>query len=155
MLGTQNAFLPDGRPLNWPANFPKVLDAVCSEVGLPLLNTGRLVTERGGAFAIKQDLIHFTPQMISVMADEMLAMGRERSTCRRPAYRGPAPAATSWGGSRDAILMPSIYIINPRCPVPGYHTAEAFADGRGGRTQVADLAIVTVAALVSDSWEST
>ena len=49
--------------------------------------------------------------------------------------------------------MPSIYIINPRCPVPGYHTAEAFADEHGGRTQVADLAIVTVAALVPDSWD--
>ena len=49
--------------------------------------------------------------------------------------------------------MPSIYIINPRCPVPGYHTAEAFADERGGRTQVADLAIVTVAALVPDCWD--
>src|SRR5258705_372735 len=39
--------------------------------------------------------------------------------------------------------MPSIYIINPRCPVPGYFTAEAFANEHGGRTQVADLAIVT------------
>lgn len=49
--------------------------------------------------------------------------------------------------------MPSIYIINPRCTTPGYHTAEGFADEHGGRTQVADLAIVTVAALVPGGWE--
>jgi len=49
--------------------------------------------------------------------------------------------------------MPSIYIINPRCPVPGYFTAEAFANEHGGRTQVADLAIVTVAALVPADWD--
>ena len=77
VLGTQNAFMPDGRPLNWPGNFPKVLDAICSDVGLPLMYTSRLVAERGSAFAIKDDLIHFTPQMISVMADEMLAMGQQ------------------------------------------------------------------------------
>jgi len=49
--------------------------------------------------------------------------------------------------------MPSIYIINPSNSAPGYHTAEAFADESGGRTMVADLAIVTVSALVPDGWE--
>jgi radical SAM superfamily enzyme YgiQ (UPF0313 family) len=48
--------------------------------------------------------------------------------------------------------MPSIYIINPASAAPGYHTAEAFADHTGGWTQVADLAIVTLAALVPDGW---
>jgi radical SAM superfamily enzyme YgiQ (UPF0313 family) len=49
--------------------------------------------------------------------------------------------------------MPSIHIINPASSVPGYHTSEAFRDAAGGRTQVADLAIATVAALVPDGWE--
>lgn len=48
--------------------------------------------------------------------------------------------------------MPSIYIINPACSAPGYHTSEAFADDWGGWTQVADLAVATVAALVPDGW---
>lgn len=48
--------------------------------------------------------------------------------------------------------MPSIYIINPASNAPGYHTAEAFADADGGWTQVADLSIVTVAALVPGDW---
>jgi hypothetical protein len=41
--------------------------------------------------------------------------------------------------------MPSIYIINPASTVPGYHTADAFADAQGNWTQVADLTVVTVA----------
>src|SRR5947208_3475548 len=48
--------------------------------------------------------------------------------------------------------MPSITIINPASSAPGYHTAEAFADADGGWTQVADLALVTVAALVPREW---
>src|SRR3954470_6397685 len=48
--------------------------------------------------------------------------------------------------------MPSIYIVNPASTAPGYHTAEAFADARGGWTQVADLTVVTVAAFVPDDW---
>lgn len=47
---------------------------------------------------------------------------------------------------------PSIYIINPACSAPNYYSAEAFADSRGGWTQVADLAIATVAAFVPDGW---
>ena len=48
--------------------------------------------------------------------------------------------------------MPSIYIINPASSAPGYHTAEAFADETGGWTQVADLSVVTLAALVPSGW---
>jgi radical SAM superfamily enzyme YgiQ (UPF0313 family) len=48
--------------------------------------------------------------------------------------------------------MPSIYIINPASNAPGYHTAEAFGDAQGGWTQVADLTVATVAALVPADW---
>src|SRR3954470_15479123 len=48
--------------------------------------------------------------------------------------------------------MPSIYIVNPASTAPGYHTAEAFADARGGWTQVADLTVVTLAAFVPPGW---
>src|SRR5205085_4490396 len=50
------------------------------------------------------------------------------------------------------IAMPSIHIINPASSTPGFHGAEAYADDRGGWTQVADLAVATVAALVPDGW---
>ena len=47
----------------------------------------------------------------------------------------------------------SIYIINPACSAPNYYSAEAFSDAQGGWTQVADLAIATVAAFVPDGWD--
>jgi hypothetical protein len=76
VLSSQNAFMPDGRPLSWPGNFFKVIEAACGEIGLPLLHTKRLVAEHGAAFAIKKDLVHFTPQMISLLGTEILAMGK-------------------------------------------------------------------------------
>ncbi len=47
----------------------------------------------------------------------------------------------------------SIYIINPACSAPNYYSAEAFTDAQGGWTQVADLAIATVAAFVPAGWD--
>jgi len=76
VLSAQNAYTPDGRPLNWPGNFPKQLDSICGDLDLPLLHPSRLVAERGGAFALQSDLIHFTPRFLSLLGDEMLAMGR-------------------------------------------------------------------------------
>lgn len=49
--------------------------------------------------------------------------------------------------------MPSIHVINPAGSVPGYYTGEAFSDADGGWTQIADLSIPTVAALVPAGWD--
>lgn len=50
--------------------------------------------------------------------------------------------------------MPGIHLINPDADYPSYHTAEAFAAaGEPGCTQVADLSIATVAAIVPPGWE--
>lgn len=50
--------------------------------------------------------------------------------------------------------MPSIHIINPRCAAPSYFSSEAFGQNAGGGwTEVVDLAIATVAALVPPGWE--
>jgi radical SAM superfamily enzyme YgiQ (UPF0313 family) len=49
--------------------------------------------------------------------------------------------------------VPSIYIINPAPDGPSYHTGEAYQSGDGpGWVPVADLASVTVAALVPADW---
>lgn len=76
VLSTQNMFTPDGRPVTWPGNFLKQLDRICELAEVPVLHPSRLLTERGAAFALHADLHHFTPQFISVLGDEMLAMGR-------------------------------------------------------------------------------
>ena len=101
VLSSQNAFMPDGRALSWPGNFFKVIEAACHEIGLPLLHTKDLVAEQGAAFAIKKDLVHFTPQMISLLGTEILAMGKRALHAREAGVVGsqagsgartPAPA---------------------------------------------------------------
>src|SRR4051812_3897203 len=47
----------------------------------------------------------------------------------------------------------SIYIINPGADGPSYHTSESYGEVEGrGWVQVADLASVTIAALVPCNW---
>jgi len=101
VLSSQNAFMPDGRPLSWPGNFFKVIETACGEIGLPLLHTKSLVAEQGAAFAIKKDLVHFTPQMITLLGTEILAMGNRALRALEPdvvashggsGARTPAPA---------------------------------------------------------------
>jgi radical SAM superfamily enzyme YgiQ (UPF0313 family) len=49
--------------------------------------------------------------------------------------------------------MPQLYIINPATDAPNYHTAESYAPGDGlGWALMADLTIVTVAALAPSDW---
>ncbi|WP_018263644.1 B12-binding domain-containing radical SAM protein [Methylobacterium sp. WSM2598] len=48
--------------------------------------------------------------------------------------------------------MPAIYIVNPANSAPSYHTAEFFGDEARGWVQVADLTVVTLAALVPADW---
>jgi hypothetical protein len=97
LLSTQNAFTPDGRPVSWPGNFPRQLDAVCSRLGLPLLHPSRLVAQHGSAFSLDPDLHHYTPQFLSVLADEMLAMGR------RVLDAAPEQGATDGGNPMVAL----------------------------------------------------
>lgn len=76
VISAPNMYLPDGRPVPFPVNFPKELEALCAELGLPLLSLARLVGVHGGSFALKEDLYHFTPEFMAVLADEILAMSR-------------------------------------------------------------------------------
>lgn len=75
-LSAHNVFTADGRPLAWPGNFPKQLEAICRGLGIPLLHPSRLVAERGVSFSLEADLYHFTPQFLALLGDEMLAMAR-------------------------------------------------------------------------------
>ncbi|HEY2136203.1 MAG TPA: radical SAM protein [Xanthobacteraceae bacterium] len=55
--------------------------------------------------------------------------------------------------ARSVRQRHSIYIINPAADAPSYHTSESNGRTGGlGWVQVADLAVVTVAALVPDDW---
>ena len=68
-----------------------------------------------------------------------------------PCSQGRAESSsTVWG----TAISKSIYIINPRCDAPSYHTSEAFTQfGLRPTILVADLATVTIAALAPDDFE--
>ncbi len=70
-----NMYMPDGRPVAFPANFPKELERVCGDLGFPLLRLADLVAGYG-AKAIMPDLYHFTPPFRDVLADEVLTLSR-------------------------------------------------------------------------------
>ena len=60
------------------------------------------------------------------------------------------------GRKRGLVISKSIYIINPRCDAPSYHTTEAFPQFElRPAIFVADLAIVTVAAFAPEDFEIT
>jgi hypothetical protein len=62
-------YMPDGRPVSWPANFhQEVLDAA-RELGLPVFEPWRLVEKAGPVAALKPDLRHYTDTFMPVMAD--------------------------------------------------------------------------------------
>ncbi len=78
VVSANNAYMPDGRPVSWPRNFAKELEPICRQLNLPLLHSHRLVAERGVEFSLVPEtpLHHFTPQFLTVLGEEMLAMGR-------------------------------------------------------------------------------
>jgi hypothetical protein len=72
ILGANNVFMPDGRPMNWPKNFAKDLERICRRLGIPLVQPSRLVAEHGVAFSLQPDRHHFTPQFLALLGEEML-----------------------------------------------------------------------------------
>jgi hypothetical protein len=84
VVSAHNSFTPEGRAVSWPGNFPKQLETSCAELGLPLLHAARLVAEHGTAFSLKPDRHHFTSEFLSILGEEMLAVG---PTLARPRSR--------------------------------------------------------------------
>jgi hypothetical protein len=76
VITSPNLYMPDGRPVVFPVDFPNELRRVCQQLDLPLFSLSELVAARGGTFALKGDLNHFTPQFRECYGDELLAMSR-------------------------------------------------------------------------------
>lgn len=62
-------YLPDGRPMFWPANLNITLTAAAQKLGLPLLEPWRLVEQHGAEAALKEDLRHYRDDFVPVVAD--------------------------------------------------------------------------------------
>jgi hypothetical protein len=76
VVSSPNTYMPDGRPVAFPVDFPKDLKRVCAQLDLPLFDLGELVASRGGDYALDADLYHFTPRFTECYADELLVMSR-------------------------------------------------------------------------------
>lgn len=72
VVSAQNAYTPDGRPLSWPVNYPRQLDALCAAAEVALLHPSDLVAQHGAAFSLSPDGKHFTEGFIGVLAQAML-----------------------------------------------------------------------------------
>ena len=61
-------YLPDGRPMFWPADFNQTIKSVVSRFDLPFLEPWRLVLEHGGEPVLKPDLRHYREEFIPTVA---------------------------------------------------------------------------------------
>jgi hypothetical protein len=76
IVTAHNAYLPDGRALSWPVDYPRQLETICAGTDVALLHTSALVARHGTAFALERDGRHFTADFIGVLADAMREAGR-------------------------------------------------------------------------------
>jgi hypothetical protein len=77
ILASPNAFMPDGRPVIWPIDFVKHLEAVCGELGLPLIRLGEMVMQRGTEFSLQADLHHLTEPFLDHLGEQFLALSHQ------------------------------------------------------------------------------
>lgn len=61
-------YLPDGRPMFWPADLQERVKASASELDLPYFEPWRLVLSHGGEPVLKPDLRHYREEIIPTVA---------------------------------------------------------------------------------------
>ena len=72
VITSPNAYLPDGRPLTWPGNFPREIGLVCEEEAVPVLHSSSLVKRYGVAVALEDDHVHFKDDFGARYGDAIL-----------------------------------------------------------------------------------
>lgn len=61
-------YLPDGRPMFWPADFQERIKASVTELNSPYVEPWRLVLENGGTPVLKPDLRHYQDEFIPTVS---------------------------------------------------------------------------------------
>jgi hypothetical protein len=64
-------FMPDGRPISWPADFKDNLVSVARDLDLPIYEPALLIAERGVSVALK-DFRHYRNEFKAVAGDGMM-----------------------------------------------------------------------------------
>jgi hypothetical protein len=72
VLSGQNRFMPNGRAVRWPHNVAKELKQICQDLAVPLLHPADVVADYGITFSLEEDLVHYKPAFIAIMADLIL-----------------------------------------------------------------------------------
>ncbi|CAN5249802.1 hypothetical protein BH09PSE2_BH09PSE2_02210 [soil metagenome] len=72
VLRGPNLFLPDGRGVSWGANLLDDLRQATSRLGMPLIDIGELVLEKGFAFSVLPDMHHHTDGFIDYLGEVVM-----------------------------------------------------------------------------------
>ena len=90
-------YMPDGRPLIWPPEFLRTVNDVCRVLDVPIINPCRLVMRYGVASGMTEDMGHYRPDFIPIVADEFLSFIRHIEQRKGPNQSGatlPIPLAS-------------------------------------------------------------
>lgn len=63
-------YMPDGRPMRWPADLYPRLQTVAARLGLRLIDPASYVEAKGAEFSLTPDLEHYTDPFVDFLADE-------------------------------------------------------------------------------------
>jgi hypothetical protein len=102
MVTYTHQYMPDGRPLPWPADFVEVQEAAAERLGLPVFRPSRIVRARGFATAMREDGIHYQEAFVPTLAEAMLAFIKETVDPTAAAGDGSMPGMTRGGPSVTA-----------------------------------------------------
>ncbi len=64
-------YMPDGRPISWPADFRRNTIEAARQLGVPLYDPADLVASYGAVAALGNDMRHYSPPFRAVLAEEM------------------------------------------------------------------------------------
>lgn len=64
-----NQYMPDGRPVSWPADFRENIISGARSLNLPVLEPLELVTKHGVEVALKEDLRHYRDEFMPVVSE--------------------------------------------------------------------------------------
>jgi hypothetical protein len=65
-------YMPDGRPISWPAGFREEVVAAAKQLDLPLFEPTQMVVDFGVEAALTQDYRHYSEQFLPVVGEALL-----------------------------------------------------------------------------------
>lgn len=92
-------FLPDGRPIGWPADFIENTIAVARTLNLPMLDSAEIVSRHGVDVALDKNQMLYRPEFVPTVAEEVLKFCQQVLECPVTDRRA-APARFASGTER-------------------------------------------------------